>query len=252
MAVPEGIQKIIVPYNNLPYSTSDGSYHVRYRVITESKDIFSSWSPRYKVPALAVSDIVGENYDPNTVISSDGDTVRISWTVPENILLDTFDVFVKWSSQNDLPSELEWNSSSWTYITTTQANSASLAIPFPTKVSSITGVTYTSTTATYTTSAPHGLQVGEWVTISGLSPYGYNGTFQVTNIDGQNFRVANTTNTALTDESGTVSVQSRYVKFWVQVPTTTKIPGDTAKLFESTGDFVNLIPGLDGGTPFIA
>lgn len=254
MAVPEGIQKIIIPYNNLPYSTSDGSYHVRYRVITESKDIFSSWSPRYKVPAVPVSQIVGVDYDPNAVIVSDGDTVSLNWTVPENILLDTFDVYVKWSAQNDTPTEPEWDALPWSYITTTQANSASLAIPAASKVSQITAVSYTSTVATYTTATTHNLQVGEWVTIAGLAPYGYNGTFQVVdiNVAAKTFKVANTTNTVLTDSTGNVSIQARYVRFWVQVPTQTKVPGDTAKLFESAGDFVNLIPGLDGGTPFIA
>lgn len=252
MAVPQGIQKIIVPYNNLPYSTSDGSYHVRYRVITESKDIFSSWSARYKVPAVPVSDIVGVDYNPNATIVSDGDTVSINWTVPENILLDTFDVYVKWSAQGEQPTESEWDALTWKYVTTTQANSASLAIPYPATVSQVNSVDYTSTTAKYFTVDPHNLNVGDWVTVSGLSPYGYNGTFQIVDMGESWFKVANTTNSVLTDSTGTASTQSRYVKFWVQVPTQTKTPGDTAKLFESDGYFVNLIPGLDGGTPFIA
>src|SRR5215831_10310618 len=41
----------------------------------------------------------------------------------------------------------------------------------------ITTVTWTTGNATYTTSAPHSATVGSKVTISGVNPAGYNGTF---------------------------------------------------------------------------
>jgi hypothetical protein len=74
------------------------------------------------------------------------------------------------------------------------------------KQATINNVAYTATTATYTTTQDHGLLPGDSVTISGLSPSGYNGTFSVTEIDPGNktFTVANTTNTEPTDESGSV------------------------------------------------
>lgn len=68
----------------------------------------------------------------------------------------------------------------------------------------ITSVTFTATTATYTTSAAHGYAVGTRVLVSGLAPAGYNGMFTVTASTTNTFTVANATNTALTDQSGFV------------------------------------------------
>lgn len=254
MAVPENIQKTTIPYADLPYSTSDGYYYVRYRVVTESVDILSAWSAKHKIPVVPISDIVGVDYDPNYFIVSDGDTIKLSWDIPSNIQLDTFDVYVKWSAQDDAPTELDWDAIDWQYVITTQANSMSMTVPQPTKISSISAVAYTSTTAKYTTTTDHNLVVGDWVTIAGVAPYGYNGVFQVINVDvpSKNFTVANTTNAVVTDGTGTCYIDNRYLKLWVQVPTFNKVPGDDAKLFETDGEFANRLPGLDGGTPFIA
>lgn len=73
---------------------------------------------------------------------------------------------------------------------------------------SISTVTYTSTTATYTTTEANGILVGDTVTISGLSPSGYNGSFVVTAIDAgeKTFTVANTTNASVTDQAGSVDL----------------------------------------------
>jgi len=45
---------------------------------------------------------------------------------------------------------------------------------------SISGITYSTTTATLTTTSAHGLATGQIVVISGASPSAYNGTFTVT------------------------------------------------------------------------
>jgi phage tail sheath gpL-like len=56
---------------------------------------------------------------------------------------------------------------------------------------SITTASWTASQATYTTAAPHGLAVGATVTISGLSPAGFNGTFTtVTGTTGSTIVVA--------------------------------------------------------------
>ena len=75
-------------------------------------------------------------------------------------------------------------------------------------VAVISAVTYTSTTATYTTTEKNGILIGDEVIISGLSPSDYNGTFIVTDIDMANktFTVANTANTSVTDQSGSVQL----------------------------------------------
>lgn len=66
---------------------------------------------------------------------------------------------------------------------------------------SITAVSYTSTTATYTATG-HTFALNNVVQITGLAPDGYNGTYTITSVATNTFTVANTTNTALTDQTG--------------------------------------------------
>lgn len=65
----------------------------------------------------------------------------------------------------------------------------------------ISAVSYTSTTATYTATG-HTFSAGNIVMITGLAPDGYNGTYTITSVATNTFTVANTTNLALTDQSG--------------------------------------------------
>ena len=66
----------------------------------------------------------------------------------------------------------------------------------------ITNAVGNGTTVTYTASN-HGYSVGTSVTISGLAPSGYNGTFLITSIvAGSTFTVSNGTTATLTDASG--------------------------------------------------
>jgi len=74
----------------------------------------------------------------------------------------------------------------------------------PPGVFSIGGVTYTSSEATYTTTASHGYIVGDDVLISGLLPEGYNGKFRIIARTLNTFTVANTTNAIVTDPLGSV------------------------------------------------
>ena len=76
----------------------------------------------------------------------------------------------------------------------------------PPTVFSISAVTYTASTATYTTTANHGYIVGDDVLISGLLPEGYNGKFRITAQTLTTFTVTNTTNAAVTDAIGSVII----------------------------------------------
>lgn len=67
----------------------------------------------------------------------------------------------------------------------------------------ISAVSYTSSTATYTATG-HTLSAGNVVMITGLAPDGYNGTYTITSVATNTFTVANTTNVALTDQTGNV------------------------------------------------
>jgi hypothetical protein len=73
----------------------------------------------------------------------------------------------------------------------------------------ITAVSFTSTTATYTFSATvQTISIGEYVTVFGITPSGYNGTYQVTAVatvsagTSYSFTVANTTNATVTVGTG--------------------------------------------------
>jgi hypothetical protein len=66
---------------------------------------------------------------------------------------------------------------------------------------SISAVSYTSTTATYTATG-HTLSAGNIVQITGLSPDGYNGTYTISSVATNTFTIANATNTVLTDQTG--------------------------------------------------
>lgn len=67
----------------------------------------------------------------------------------------------------------------------------------------ITGVSYTSSTATYTATG-HTFNIGDTVIVSDVAPSGYCGTFVITSVvAGSTFTVSNATNTALTVSTGT-------------------------------------------------
>jgi hypothetical protein len=245
------IQKIIVPANKLPYSTSDGSYYIRYRISTTEGEAISAWSAKFQVTALAISEIVGASYDPRYSFFYDGRTIKMTWNVSEKLTLDTFDVYAKWSTSSLEPNNLQWSAIDWQYIISTQANSASITVPENEYLQNIVSVSYTSEEVTYTTENVHNFIVGDSVQISGLSPEGYNGNFEIISVNEEDktFTVSNTTNLDLIDEAGEVSVKQRYAKFWVQAPTQNKEVGEIAKLFETDSLFLNTVIAVDGGTP---
>lgn len=65
----------------------------------------------------------------------------------------------------------------------------------------ITAVSYTSSTATYTATG-HTFASGTIVSVTGIVPDGYNGSFTITSIATNTFTVANTTNAAVTTATG--------------------------------------------------
>jgi hypothetical protein len=86
------------------------------------------------------------------------------------------------------------------------SNAAGLRIYANTPTMNITGVTPSSPSSgrvTYT--ANNALKVGDSVTITGLLPAGYNGTFTTTNVTSSTFSVTNATTTTPTDVLGTAS-----------------------------------------------
>lgn len=97
----------------------------------------------------------------------------------------------------------------------------------------ISAVTYTSTAATYT-AAGHTFAVGDTVTVTGLAPDGFNGTFVITAVATNTFTVANTTNTALTDQVGNA--------YWLD-PTEYSMEGSTAAYVTDNNDVDAIVTG---------
>lgn len=260
MAADKDIQKIVVPTNKLPYSTTDGYYYIRYRVITEDGGNGSSWSSKFQVPVVSISAIVTDSYNPNYKMTSDSKAIKLTWDISDilkGLKLETFDVHAKWSDK-----DTGWDLINWKYISTTKANSIAATVPEYTDVMSIYSVTHTSSTATYLSKTTHNISIGDRVKVSGLSPSGYNGVFTVTGVNpsATSFTVSNTTNATVTDAIGTVSVVPKYVRFWVQAPTQSKSTSESALLFvvpfntkpsiqATNGVAIDSILNVDGGTP---
>jgi len=99
----------------------------------------------------------------------------------------------------------------------------------------ITAVTYTSSTATYTATG-HTLSAGNIVTITGLAPDGYNGTYTISTIATNTFTVANTTNTALTDQAGNV--------YWADATEYEYTGGQTVSYFTDSNDLAVVTSAL--------
>lgn len=96
----------------------------------------------------------------------------------------------------------------------------------------ITAVSYTSSTATYTATG-HTFSAGDIVMITGLAPDGYNGTYTISSIATNTFTVANTTNTALTDQAGNA--------YWADATEYSYEGGQTVNYLPNNGDVNSIV-----------
>jgi hypothetical protein len=117
----DGIQSVVIPVNQMAYPTVDGKRYLRYRVVSENGQNVSAWTPVIPVTSLKISDIL--TYTPSDYkVVPDGQAMTITWKTPATIDLDTYDVYVSWSTDKSI-----WTD--WFYVTTTKANNASATIP---------------------------------------------------------------------------------------------------------------------------
>lgn len=77
----------------------------------------------------------------------------------------------------------------------------------PLATADITSATKSGSTGTFTTLAPHGLAVGDYVIVSNTNPAGYNGTWQVATVTATTF-TANLGNGGLANGSGGVAAKA--------------------------------------------
>lgn len=98
-----------------------------------------------------------------------------------------------------------------------------------------TAASGTGTVATITTTSAHGLAIGNSVTVAGVTPTGYNGTYTVTAVPSTTqFSYANATTGAQT-VAGTVTLKSQYtialtdandiLEFTISTPVAVRVPG---------------------------
>lgn len=127
MATPDdGIKKVVVSQSELPYLSKDGTYYVRYRIISENKTDTSAWSQIYSVTPNSVITVLGNSTQSVVPLyKSDGSTINLTWNIPSSLVADNFDIFVNWSTTSDYSS----GTSGWIYTATTISNNYQISIP---------------------------------------------------------------------------------------------------------------------------
>ena len=94
------IKKVTINKSELPaIAASDFTYNIRYRVISEDKNRTSHWSRIYNLSATQQIPVTNlpYSYVKETVTTDTGvnTALRINWTIPSNLNINTFDIFVK-------------------------------------------------------------------------------------------------------------------------------------------------------------
>jgi hypothetical protein len=109
-----------------------------------------------------------------------------------------------------------------------------VTVALTTSTKTVTGADSSSPTAgyvTYTTSSSHDFRAGQYVTVSGSSVSGYNGTFQITSTSSTTFTVVNAT-------TGTETWTSGSAVAGVAPPTGTAITVQDTFLAAGNGNFI--------------
>ena len=121
-------------------------------------------------------------------------------------------IVVKANSATQSANLQEWQNSSGTVLGGRNANAqiyTGSTAPLTTAVGgATTAASGTGTTATITTTSNHNLAVGDRVTVAGVTPTGYNGTYILTAVTSTTLSYANATTGAQT-VAGTVSVDAQ-------------------------------------------
>lgn len=121
MADNEILKKVRILRKDLPNATIDGKYVLRYRVVSEDKLKTSQWSPLHTITAKTTTELVGTN-DVTAVYYSDGTAIRLNWDIPEGLGIDTFDVYIAWSTVTPVTNTPE-------FFSTVSGNSIYAVIP---------------------------------------------------------------------------------------------------------------------------
>lgn len=97
-----GIKKVIIPRSELSAVNSSNEYLVRFRVVSDDKNVFSQWSPIFVVPDVPIVPITSST-------QRVGNLVTLTWQDPTQRA--AYDVFIK------------TDSGSYVFVTTTTQRS---------------------------------------------------------------------------------------------------------------------------------
>jgi hypothetical protein len=113
-----GIKKVVISQADLPAIKDTGEYVFRYRIKSKDNTQQSEWSRNYvvsltnNIPSLVAATPV--RYQLTQIDNiSDKQRLQISWSMPDSIDLNYFDVYLKWYYLSSPPSEGTQISTNW-------------------------------------------------------------------------------------------------------------------------------------------
>lgn len=117
MAEPDaGIKKVIVKQGDLPAIKNTGEYLFRYRIKKKNNNQQTDWSNTYLVSLTnPIASILQSDSIAYSLASIDNNTkIQISWTMPDALDINYFDIYVKWYSSSTQPDLTTQNTTNWT------------------------------------------------------------------------------------------------------------------------------------------
>ncbi len=118
-------QKVIILQKDLPEISKDEKYIFRYRIKHKTDFVYSDWSQQYSVsqsnPNYLISALVAANpikyslvqFGELGEIQSNNGKITLSWSMPETIKINKFDLYFKWY-EGAQPNSGTRNATSWT------------------------------------------------------------------------------------------------------------------------------------------
>jgi hypothetical protein len=117
----ENIKKIRIAKDKLPFLGGiNGFYNVRFKIMSEDKNRSSAWSPIYTLNTANISSSSSLLTKSVQIVKKKSATigiytVDISWSVPQNLQLNSFDIYIK--------TYLSGNASTYQYVGTVNSSS---------------------------------------------------------------------------------------------------------------------------------
>lgn len=130
------IKRFKVPPELLPLMLADGTYNLRYRMVTKDGNVASDWSDMYDISTIGdtgttASMVLGSQTMEITLFpTEDSRKIDIRWDSISNPVFSTtkYDVYVKWAYDQVPTYDTEW-----TYSGTVDATSHNETIPLDPK-----------------------------------------------------------------------------------------------------------------------